>query len=48
MAGTHTQFIAMVIKEKEAVGKQEKTVITDTQSRLPRSPHHNGASTKNF
>ena len=38
MAGPHTQFVATVIKEKEAVGKQEKTVIPATQTGLPTSP----------
>lgn len=38
MAGPHTQFVVTVIKEKEAVGKQEKMVITATQSGLPISP----------
>lgn len=46
MAGPHTQCVATVIKEKEAVGKQEKMGITATQSGLPKSPHHNGVSTK--
>lgn len=47
MAGPHTQLIAMVIKEKKAVGKQEKTVITGTQSGLPTSLfYHNGVSSK--
>lgn len=47
MAGPHTQLIAMVMKEKKAVGKQEKTVITATQSGLPTSLfYHNGVSSK--
>jgi len=46
MAAPYTQFFATVTKEKEAVGKQEKIVITATQSGLPTPPHHNGVSTK--
>lgn len=44
MTSPHVEFVATVIKEKEATSKQEKTVIIATQSGLPTPTYHDDVS----